>query len=661
MGKPSMLKGTLNTPKHPRLYMGHPGPGSSEMDTSYAPLSVHGSSSPAGSQTKKDTEIFKTSRWQKWSAPATMIPGLLVGMGLAVGHHFFYWSLDGTKAGDIERQQWSLQVGSFFATAFGTVIRLTVGTAYLQYLWLRLKSSTITLKSLDQAFEAMTDIRVLFNYTLGSLLPGAYFTILVFWCTHISVLFPPATLSTKETRAPGLIYVPVPSLMYTNTSAFYKDEYYDPPTELSGQLPDKDAIDAYIENGEWLSDKLEEVLREAEITAPVLLEPAIDYEYEVVAPLPWLQCQQLDATALQPFKTEIERSLVIQLYREVLDLPDDDTSLDVTFVYNATLLNDNLYFSYQTAVETVIDAGGSEIHNVSESRSGYIDYIAWPGTIDLLGKPQKMDKLFQSWRYLDWPQIGSRDLNKFTTLLDGSLYLVSRNASGSDAIFTKCELYNATVEIDVKVEGRKADVWLASPDDDLGAPLSANAALWSGDGDAEYPSPKWAALALNAWMTPLYRNVFGMSLYTRETGSNHSYFQDPPLVRGADLTPANYDWEKFADGSYIEEAAHKYALSLMSGELERGYTIPESGTGWFRGEVESKFIGMHIIYTYEPRNLILAYALMSAAAAVVVLVGTLSFLRNNRVSFDEKPTTLASAMQSASVRTRFLETVSLRI
>ncbi|KAI1358753.1 hypothetical protein F5Y08DRAFT_350448 [Xylaria arbuscula] len=599
-------------------------------NTSYTPLSVRGQTP---SQMKEDTETFETSRWGKWSAPATMVPGLLVGVGFAIGHHLFYWSLDGTEAGNIKRQQWSLQIGSFFATAFGTVIRLTVGTAYLQYLWLRLKHTPVSLKGVDHAFQAMTDIRVLLRHSFGSVLPGAYFAVLVFWSTHVAVLFPPATLSTKETEAPGSINVPVPSLMYINTSTIYPDDPR-PSFGLREQLPDEEEVSRYVKDTQWLSDLLDQVLREKEPTVPTILEQAINYNYELMAPLPWLQCEQINTTALQAFKSQIEDALYSTMVRDVLDLPIDGE--DMTVLMNVTLNEDwdrYLIFSYQTATESPLPNGGYDIHNVSNIRYGEINYLAWPGTVDLQGTPQNFSNFFS----LGWSSLLDTKDGEPSRLLDGSLYLVSRNESGTNNVFIKCEVHNATVDLDVTIDDREASIIGYAKD--IRTPLSANKALWSGDGDSDHA--KWVALALSAWMSPLYRNIWGMELYIAETDSNHSTRQDAPLIVPETLTNGYYV-------DIIEKAAHNYALSLMSGSDDdsRGY-------GWFKGQIESRFMGMHLIYTYKARNLIISYAVISLSAAIVVIVGMWSFVRNDRVSFDEKPTTLASAMRSTTMEKIF--------
>ena len=219
-----------------------------------------------------------------------------------------------------------------------------------------------------------------------------------------------------------------------------------------------------------------------------------------------------------------------------------------------------MIFSYQTATESPLPNGGYDIHNVSNIRYGQINYLAWPGTIDLQGTPQNFSNFFS----LGWsPLLDTKD-GEPSRLLDGSLYLVSRNESGTNNVFIKCEIHNATVDLDVTIDDREASIIGYAKD--IGTPLSANEALWSGDGDGDHA--KWVALALSAWMSPLYRNIWGMELYTAETDSNHSIRQDAPLIVPETLTNGYYV-------DIIEKAAHNYALSLMSGSDD-----DSGGYGW---------------------------------------------------------------------------------
>lgn len=77
--------------------------------------------------------------------------------------------------------------------------------------------------------------------------------------------------------------------------------------------------------------------------------------------------------------------------------------------------------------------------------------------------------------------------------------------------------------------------------------------------------------------------------------------------------------------------------------------------------VQSNFTGMHVIYRYEPINLVTSYAVALVATAIIVAVGLWSFYRNDKVSFDNKATTIAAAMQNPEVCTSLIDESVLRI
>jgi hypothetical protein len=55
------------------------------------------------------TPTFSIQGNLDWKKPASMILALLLGISLAIGHHFYYNWLDGQDVGSIEQQQWSFR------------------------------------------------------------------------------------------------------------------------------------------------------------------------------------------------------------------------------------------------------------------------------------------------------------------------------------------------------------------------------------------------------------------------------------------------------------------------------------------------------------------------------------------------------------------------
>jgi hypothetical protein len=85
----------------------------------------------------------------------------LIGVGLAIGHHFYYYSLNGTIVPGQSQQEWSLRIGTGLAFLTKTFLTTAVGIACVQNLWWILRLKPVRLSTLD----SMWDIRgSIFNF-----------------------------------------------------------------------------------------------------------------------------------------------------------------------------------------------------------------------------------------------------------------------------------------------------------------------------------------------------------------------------------------------------------------------------------------------------------------------------------------------------------------
>ncbi len=103
---------------------------------------------------------------RRWASPSTMIFCFTLGLVFAVGHHLYYRWLDGQVVGDLNRQQWSLRIGNFFAVATSTMLKLAMANACLQYIWLRLRQKAHKLETIDAAFSMTGDVLPFFHADL---------------------------------------------------------------------------------------------------------------------------------------------------------------------------------------------------------------------------------------------------------------------------------------------------------------------------------------------------------------------------------------------------------------------------------------------------------------------------------------------------------------
>lgn len=92
-----------------------------------------------------------------WKTPSLIVLWALVGFSWAIGHHFYYQSLDGTKAGSSPRQSWAVRFGTAFAFLVVASLRAACETAYKQYIWTLFKRKAFSLDTLDKLFSVPSD------------------------------------------------------------------------------------------------------------------------------------------------------------------------------------------------------------------------------------------------------------------------------------------------------------------------------------------------------------------------------------------------------------------------------------------------------------------------------------------------------------------------
>lgn len=82
-----------------------------------------------------------------------MIGLFVVGIALALGHHFYYQSLNGTLVTSDTRQEWAIRIGTAFAFLTHSSLVASAGTAYAQRLWVTVKRKQFRLEALDNIFS----------------------------------------------------------------------------------------------------------------------------------------------------------------------------------------------------------------------------------------------------------------------------------------------------------------------------------------------------------------------------------------------------------------------------------------------------------------------------------------------------------------------------
>ncbi|OJD38901.1 formylmethionine deformylase-like protein [Diplodia corticola] len=149
-----------------------------------------------------------------FEAPLFMVMLLVVGIAVSIGHHFFYHWLSGQEVQSADRQQWALRIGNAFAFLAKCCFCSAANFAFTQWLWKTLRAKFITIQvgrcsqesKLEQCWQLLHG-----KLTSDHVHRKATYTV-VRRCIPLITLVTPATLSVKAdlAQSPVVTDVPVP-------------------------------------------------------------------------------------------------------------------------------------------------------------------------------------------------------------------------------------------------------------------------------------------------------------------------------------------------------------------------------------------------------------------------------------------------------------------
>ncbi|KAL5336846.1 hypothetical protein BJX70DRAFT_260929 [Aspergillus crustosus] len=149
-----------------------------------------------------------------WRMPAAMITCFVIGLGLAIGHHFYYYSLDGTRVGDQNKQEWALRFGTGMAFLTKTFLTTAVGIACIQNFWWILRLKPIRLSTLDSMFDIRGSIFNFFDPHIWLRGPNVAILGLISWLIPLVTVITPSTLSVQSANGSYLLERPMPNIIY---------------------------------------------------------------------------------------------------------------------------------------------------------------------------------------------------------------------------------------------------------------------------------------------------------------------------------------------------------------------------------------------------------------------------------------------------------------
>ena len=130
----------------------------------------------------RSTGHEKYVKWGiSWKTPLLIVLWTLVGVSWAIGHHFYYQSLDGSRAGSPPRQSWPVRFGTAFAFLVVASLRAACDTAYKQYIWTLFKRKAFSLDTLDRLFSVLSDPTAFMSWEFLTHAKIAFLIAIVCW------------------------------------------------------------------------------------------------------------------------------------------------------------------------------------------------------------------------------------------------------------------------------------------------------------------------------------------------------------------------------------------------------------------------------------------------------------------------------------------------
>ncbi|KAM0364131.1 hypothetical protein ACHAO7_012148 [Fusarium culmorum] len=156
--------------------------------------------------------------------PALMAGGLLLGLVVALGHHFYYLYLDGRIVKSQSQQQWFLRIGTGMAFLVRAFLSAAVGIAYTQILWRTLRSKAITVRGVNSLFGVVHNAWDFVTWELWTAAPALAVVAIIAWALPLVAVITPATLTIEVSSRPNITVVdaPIPIPEYGTLETFGK-------------------------------------------------------------------------------------------------------------------------------------------------------------------------------------------------------------------------------------------------------------------------------------------------------------------------------------------------------------------------------------------------------------------------------------------------------
>jgi hypothetical protein len=233
-----------------------------------------------------------------------MLATFASGIAFAIGHHFFYQSLDGTPVNSTTfDQQINIGIGTAFAFLVRALLVVAVGVAFVQVLWRSLLNERIAVSRIDSMSQLLTSLFALCNFKTLWQYPVLAVLATISWTLPIAMIIPPATLSVHTLATPHLqqsaLNLPLLDFAKPNFTKLYVSNG---PDILSPQGAPNQIEKQYFGGS---LDSLSQLALGTAIQGEIqsIQPPATNSSYTLHFFGPSLRCQAISAAIIRDFDT----------------------------------------------------------------------------------------------------------------------------------------------------------------------------------------------------------------------------------------------------------------------------------------------------------------------------------------------------------------------
>lgn len=538
-----------------------------------------------------------------WRVPLVLTTAFIAGIAFAIGHHFFYRSLDGSI---VDQHAFDQQINIGIGTAFAFLVRATlvisVGTAFVQVLWRILLTESLTIASIDSLSQLRSSLWDLLNVKLLWKHPVLAFLAIVSWLLPLAVIVPPSTLTVQTPIEPRQ-NAALRNLPFVDFDTMNMVKVYSANVEDGDQLqPNQVEKDYHGGSSDDLTQLAFGVALQGDIAT--ITPPALNLSYTSNFYAPSIQCSQANTSMIAGF----DQRFGCELY---------DQSLNSTnrCGFNYT------YIAWVPIEFSRVDLDASE-------GSGTIDFTP---NYDGSGYG-----LTTSGAYQDEPT---------------SLYIATVNDDDDMWSLLNCSLYNSSYTVAFNYsDGNQTLKSSHTPLNSLpfinlvSETMLANISGYPPAGSLAYEAPHNSS-SFQAVMDSFGQIMVGGIMYAiSRTGGGDNIMATSILktrLRQC-LTTQSQDQDLNACPSLAraaEELFQNITLSLFS---KNNFTTIDSARS---PATNVTLYNYPNIYQYTWQRLVLSYGLAILFALVAVIIGALSLLRSGQ-SYDHTFSTIVRTTRS---------------